>query len=182
MKAGLKISWQGAMEIVLGDTGTIPLSIIMMSSPADCIFGLLPSRSEVSHFASQDVQSECLMFLLRSGSPWGSHAGFYVQLSSLMECKSAYFAPWPNYFCYRGRERQLCGCTFFFLPHVLFHVWRRCCTCYHELSMYDWIESQPQSVSGLGLKKYELNLVLCSWETIRSCCGVCSVILSLCNI
>lgn len=80
MLSGLKISWQGCIEEVLRDTETIPLSIKMMSSSSsDELRGvILPQWTfhlNVWCFYRGVAPSKEVM------------VDFYIQPSSLMECK-----------------------------------------------------------------------------------------------
>lgn len=66
------------------------------------------------------------VFSWRSGASWGSHAGFYIQISSLMECKWVFRAvSWLL---------LLCACTHLFFCYSS-------CALPHELSMKDYIKS-----------------------------------------
>lgn len=100
----------------------IPLSIKWRILPL--VVFLAYSSAEVSHFSWVDLTSQCLMFLLRSGSVWRSHAGFYIQLSSLMECKWVDSELCPSYFCCLGCKHQLCGHSLlFFYSSCPISVW-----------------------------------------------------------
>lgn len=170
--------------ICAGADEAIPLSVKMMSPSSRSIFGLLPRWAGGESFClggpsiwMSDV------FLSKGASLRGSHAGFYIQLSSLTECKWVDFKPCPGYSCCLGREHQLCGpaCA----PHSVFfspllssstHCFNsvlldfKPCTCHLNVKKTEAL-FQPLLTTQEGVVKRERVKICCS-DVMRSRCSI----------